>query len=180
MDAAVAASSYHAADMTIRTATLADQDAYRDFFLRGVMEHPSRFRIDAADFRLVTFPTQPTEDRTTLVACHDSGTWMGVASVERELGRVKRRHIAWLNRMYVASEFAGSGVGGALVGRCVEAAKSMSEIRQLNLTVVSGNERAIRLYERHGFVRFSREPRAILQADGTFLDEDEMQLLLPC
>ena len=47
---------------------------------------------------------------------------------------------------------------------------------QLELEVVAGNERAIRLYERFGFMEFARHPRKLKYRDGTYADIIMMML----
>ena len=50
--------------------------------------------------------------------------------------------------------------------------------KQLELTVMSENRRAINLYERQGFVAVGRMPNAYLMKDGSFCDEISMVKIL--
>ena len=63
----------------------------------------------------------------------------------------------------------GKGVGTAMMHALIEAAKATA-LEQLELDVVSTNERAIRLYERFGFEVFARHPRKLKYRDGTYAD----------
>ena len=48
----------------------------------------------------------------------------------------------------------------------------------LELEVIDGNDRALRLYERLGFVQTGRTPRAFRYDDGSYRDEIQMVLRL--
>jgi ribosomal protein S18 acetylase RimI-like enzyme len=61
-----------------------------------------------------------------------------------------------LTSMWVAPSVRGRGVGRALVGRVIAAAAG----RPLWLRVLDGNETAIRLYQRCGFVLDDSDPDA--------------------
>jgi ribosomal protein S18 acetylase RimI-like enzyme len=80
--------------------------------------------------------------------------------VERESGRAKRRHIAWVLRMYVSADAAGAGIGRKLLERAVARARELPGVHKLNLTVAAHNERAVGLYRSVGFREFAREEDA--------------------
>lgn len=63
----------------------------------------------------------------------------------------------------------GKGVGTAIMHALIEAAKTTA-LEQLELDVVSTNERAIRLYARCGFAEYGRQPRTMKYRDGTYAD----------
>ena len=75
----------------------------------------------------------------------------------------------------VLKKYWGLGIGTSLVETLIEWAKSSGIIKKLNLRVRPDNDRAIRLYERFGFVReglISREHFI----DGKFYDSIFMGL----
>ena len=53
--------------------------------------------------------------------------------------------------MYVAPEYAGRGVGQKLLTACIERAREIPGLEQLQLTVTDSNARAKSLYEKAGF-----------------------------
>ena len=61
----------------------------------------------------------------------------------------------YLSRMIVKQEEQGRGIGGILLEHLCDEAKRMG-YREMSLGVNVVNERARRLYERHGFVEFWR------------------------
>jgi GNAT superfamily N-acetyltransferase len=147
-------------DIRIHPLQSADAARYNAFFGEGARAHPETLRITPGDISATPFSTAETDHAVTLAAVDSSGRWLGAVSVEREPGREKRRHVAWLLRMYVPQASAGRGIGRILLRAGIERARGMPGIAKLNLTVAASNERAIRLYESEGFREFSREADA--------------------
>lgn len=141
----------------IAPASADDAGAYNDFLLRGIADHPDTLRIAADDVQAAPFSTTQTDDFVTLIARDPSGQWLGVVSVDRERGRQKRRHIAWIVRMYVAAQHAGAGVGRRLLQAAIEHARTLPGVEKVNLTVAAHNLGAIQLYTSEGFREFARE-----------------------
>lgn len=133
---------------------------YNDFFRRGTEAHPDTLRISPADIAATPFRTEHGSDGSTLVAQDTAGHWLGVVTIEREAGREKRRHLAWVLRMYVAAESARRGVGRTLLQAALARAKELPGVEKVNLTVAAHNEPAVRLYESVGFRAFAREEDA--------------------
>jgi len=79
--------------------------------------------------------------------------------------------------VYVAPEHRGHGIADRLLEAAIEHARSIEGVLQLHLQAVSSNLAAIRSYERAGFVRWGRMPRADI-IDGQSLDNDFMVLML--
>jgi ribosomal protein S18 acetylase RimI-like enzyme len=143
----------------LRELGAADAAAYNAFLRRGVREHPDTLRISEADITAAPFPAQPLEGATFVA--HDAlGVWLGTVTVEREQGRSKRRHVAWILRMYVIAESAGAGVGRALLRHAIGHARALPGVEKLNLTVAAHNQRAVALYESEGFCGIGREEDA--------------------
>lgn len=153
-----------------------DARSYNEFFCRGAAQHPDTLRISPADVAAAPFHTVSGADGSTFVARDAGGEWLGVVTVEREAGREKRRHIAWILRMYVTRESARKGVGRALLTAALARAKQLPGVTKVNLTVAEHNERAVRLYESLGFRSFAREVDAF--RDSQPRTELTMSLLL--
>jgi len=150
----------------IATLTLGDAAAYNDFFRQGTLAHPDSLRISAADIAAAPFQTGPSERGCTLLARSADGQWQGVVTVERESGREKRRHIAWVLRMYVRADASGRGVGRALLRAAVAKGRELPGVAKLNLTVAAHNTRAVALYESEGFRSFARELDAFRDSES--------------
>ncbi|WP_423148247.1 GNAT family N-acetyltransferase [Rubrolithibacter danxiaensis] len=157
--------------------TINDQEKYKRFFIRGLLEHKDNFRMSANDEEQEAFPTKGTSDSFTLACVTAEGELAGVVSFEREgAKREKLRHKGLLFRMYVSADFAGQGIGKRLVQETIERAKK-TDIEQVNLTVVSSNTIAKNLYHKFNFKTFSVEERAM--KDGNkYLTEEQMVLFI--
>ncbi len=164
---------------TIHELTAAQADDYKAFLLTGLTEHADLFRLTVADERDAPFPTSGTADSFTLLATDtETGNWLGVVSFERDgKNRQKLRHKGILFRMYVDQAAAGQGIGRALIVAVIERAKQLPDMEQINLTLVGHNDRARRLYESIGFVRFGLERNAF-KLNGHYTDEASMTLCL--
>lgn len=64
----------------------------------------------------------------------------------------------------------GLGIGTALLSLLIENAIKCG-YEQMELDVVSRNDRAIKLYEKMGFVKCGNKPKAMRHKDGTYDDE---------
>jgi ribosomal protein S18 acetylase RimI-like enzyme len=73
--------------------------------------------------------------------------------------------------MYVRATARGSGLASALVDRVVE--RAHGRVSLIELSVVTANERAYRLYRRHGFEIYGVDPCALKIGD-LYLDEYRM------
>jgi ribosomal protein S18 acetylase RimI-like enzyme len=145
--------------VTLRALTEDDHARYNDFLRQGVLAHPDTLRISPADIAAAPFKTAHGDDGSTFAA-ERAGQWLGVVTLEREQGREKRRHIAWVFRMYVAASAAGAGVGRTLLGAALARARELPGVAKVNLTVAADNVRAVHLYESEGFLTFAREEDA--------------------
>ena len=67
----------------------------------------------------------------------------------------------------------GLGLGKALLTRVLTLAKELG-YEQVELEVISGNDRALGLYQHVGFVQTGRMPNAFQYDDGTCRDEIQM------
>jgi ribosomal protein S18 acetylase RimI-like enzyme len=146
--------------VTLCALVASDAAAYNDFFRSGALAHPDTLRISPADIAAAPFKTDHGAEGTTFVAEGNDGRWLGVVTVEREQGREKRRHIAWVLRMYVAASSAGAGVGRALMRAALGRARELPGVAKVNLTVAAHNARAVGLYESEGFRTIAREEDA--------------------
>ncbi|UZQ86634.1 GNAT family N-acetyltransferase [Thermoclostridium stercorarium] len=70
----------------------------------------------------------------------------------------------------VRKDMRGKGIGEKLVQHCMSKAKELGfRILQFN-AVVKSNQRALRLYEKLGFVKLGVIPGGFLNKDGTYED----------
>jgi len=99
---------------------------------------------------------------------------VGMAGYRTQAG-AKQAHKGFLWGMYVRSSARGTGVAQALVEAVLDHARQRVELVQLS--VVSENETAQRLYRRCGFVAYGHEVHSLKQ-DGRYYDEVLMAVAL--
>jgi RimJ/RimL family protein N-acetyltransferase len=105
--------------------------------------------------------------RATVFGGFLDGTLAGMAGFGAQEG-AKRAHKAQLWGMYVCAAARKAGLGKRLVNAVLDHARSRAELVQL--TVVSENEAARRLYRAAGFVEYGYETKS-LKHDGRYYDE---------
>jgi GNAT superfamily N-acetyltransferase len=149
--------------------------AYYELLINAITNESHFFRVAAIDIEGETFPTKDTADNFTLGAFNDDGELLGTVGFKRDLF-VKLKHKGLIFRMYVSEKAKGQGLGRKLLHALIERAKQGEGLRQLYLTVVAGNQRAINLYLSEGFELYSREKGSIKMAENEFVDEDSMIL----
>jgi GNAT superfamily N-acetyltransferase len=145
--------------LKIRTLQESDQAIYSELWRNALTEEDEFFRISIEDEPLPRIQTKFSNESFTLGAFIDSNL-VGTVSIECDL-RMKLKHKALLFRMFVHASAAGKGVGKALINEAFVYAKNIQGLRQLYLTVLDTNERAIHLYTSVGFKIFAHEPESV-------------------
>lgn len=148
---------------------------YRDIRLEALRLHPEAF--GASFEQEAAQPQAFFEQRltaNTIFGGFRGQALLGTAGFMPETG-VKRAHKGHLWGMYVRAEARGSGLARRLVEAVLEHAHGRVELVQLS--VVSGNTAARRLYASVGFEPYGIEVRA-LKVEGRYLDEVHMVKLL--
>ncbi len=101
------------------------------------------------------------------------GVWNGEALISSAAlqpdVRPHNEHKAILWMMYVQSTCQGQGAGQRLLEHIIDDAAQRYE--QILLSVESGNQSAVRLYQRLGFTQYGYEPRTAKLPDGRYLDD---------
>lgn len=151
--------------------------AYYDLLVKAITDEPQFFRVAPVDIEGEVFPTKDTFENFTLGAFSDEGVLLGTVGFKRDLF-VKLKHKGLIFRMYVSEKAKGQGLGRKLLQALIERAKQGEGLRQLYLTVVANNQRAINLYHSAGFELYSREKGSIKMSEDDFVDEDSMILYL--
>ncbi len=95
----------------------------------------------------------------------DAERLVGIAAIKFST-KPKTRHKAHLIGVFVHESCRGKGVGDPLVEAALSVARARPEVRLATLTVTEGNDSAVALYERCGFVTFGVEPMAIATGGG--------------
>jgi ribosomal protein S18 acetylase RimI-like enzyme len=146
----------------------ADAASYRDIRLEGLRCDPEAFgsTFAAENARPLTFFSERLDGSAAFGAFHGSEL-VGIAGLLIHEGQ-KEAHKGLLVGMYVRPNARQAGVGRRLVETIIEYARRRVDLVQLS--VVSENEPARRLYERLGFLEYGLEKNALKQ-DGRYYDE---------
>ncbi|WP_163103202.1 GNAT family N-acetyltransferase [Peribacillus alkalitolerans] len=165
--------------MDIRILTENDAEKYRVIRLQCLKDAPEAFGSsyeEEKDKSLDSFKSRLQSDYSLTFGAFDGSELVGVVTLVKET-RLKLKHRANIYAMYVSPEFRGTGMGKKLISAALNKAKEWTDVEQINLTVVSTNESAKRLYQSFGFEVFGEEKRA-LKLDDRYLDEQHMVLFL--
>jgi RimJ/RimL family protein N-acetyltransferase len=157
--------------------TSADVERFREVRLAGLRTDPNGFRFsESEDAAIDGSAWRERLDREFVVAALREGIdeIVGVGGFSRFAGE-KLDHKGLIWGMYVRPPARGSGAADAILGSLI--AHARTQVRVLQLTVMADNVRARAFYERHGFVVYATEPKAVRQGDE-FRDEVAMWLSL--
>ena len=80
--------------------------------------------------------------------------------------------------MYVSPSKRGLGIGKVLMEEAIKKAKSIEDLEQVYLAVVSTNESAKKLYSLLGFEFFGTEKKGLKLENNIYFDVDFMILYL--
>lgn len=106
----------------------------------------------------------------------NQGELVGMVTLLQE-SSLKMKHRANIFAMYVSPSSRGRGIGKALMEMAIKLAKESKEIEKINLSVVSSNDAAKKLYHQLGFNVFGKEEMA-LKVGETYYEELHMELVL--
>lgn len=157
----------------IRQLTLADVESLREVRLEGLRLNPEAFGS--------TFEAEESAPLSKYSAWISNSTGLGAFQNSQLIGiaafgvfeGLKSSHKGWLRAMYVRPNFRGMGAGRMLVEAIIRVARQRVEIIQLS--VVSENLPALRLYQSLGFQQYGLEKHSLKQ-NGRYYDEIHMAL----
>ena len=157
-----------AADIEIRRLGAGDAETFRDIRLEALARNPEAFgsTFEAEKEK----PLSWFSDRLGVSHVHGAfhaATLIGIAALVIQQS-AKMAHKGALVSMYVQPQARRLGVGRRLVEAIIDTARRHVELVQL--TVVTGNEAALRLYTGLGFVQYGLEKKALKQG-GRYYDE---------
>lgn len=167
-------------EVEIRLVTLDDFDAYWALRLRALKEEPESFGSsyeEAAKRPRADIEKMIVSSNGSFVLGAFAPHLVGVVGMFRAHG-AKEKHKGGIWGMYVAPEFRGRGFGRQLMTAAIAQARTVEEVEELRLAVVTTNDAAYKLYLSLGFTEYGVEPRALKLGDK-YLDEHMMVLRLP-
>jgi ribosomal protein S18 acetylase RimI-like enzyme len=168
-----------AAGIVVRQLGAADAPAYRALRIEALRRFPHAFRSDHGE--ALEQPLSWSEKRLSTpdeywFGAFDGNQLVGAVGLRTQQS-VKVRHVATLTALVVDGDRHGQRIGSTLVAHLIAFARSLAYIRQVQLSVSEGNERAERLYDAFGFVQFGLE-RDAFSLDGRYYAKQHRQLFL--
>lgn len=153
--------------MNIRRLKAGDAQAYRQLMLQAYALHPQAFTSSVTE--RAKLPINWWESRLgsrldILLGAFVEQDLVGIVGLALE-PQEKARHKALLFGMYVADKQRQRGLGYQLVQAALAEARRHRFLRLVQLTVTVGNDPAVKLYQRCGFVLYGLEPMAICVGD---------------
>jgi putative acetyltransferase len=138
--------------LLLRRATADDAPAYARI-MGDPQVFPGTLQLPHANVQrwrdLLAEAAQPGKIDLNLVA-ESGGQVLGTAGVHPVGPQLRRRHAMMLG-IAVAPAAQGQGVGQALMAELLRYTDGWAQVLRVELTVYADNDRAIRLYQRHGF-----------------------------
>ncbi|PKR82732.1 GNAT family N-acetyltransferase [Heyndrickxia camelliae] len=167
--------------MNIRILKETDALQYQELRLKALKINPEAFgstyeREVNFTQKMVEERIRPTVDKFVLGIFDDQNVLLGIVTYMRETS-MKTAHKGNIFGMFVAPESRGNGLGKLLLQELVRKVKQTNGLEQINLTVVSENLPAKKLYSSIGFETYGVERNA-LKSNGVYYDEDLMVLFL--
>jgi len=155
-------------ECVLRNAAHSDGKAVLEVFIQAHRE---------TDF-LLTYPDEVTftveeeaeylqkktdSDNEVEILAEIDGKVVGTAGIEQVSPKLKLRHRCDFG-ISILKDYWGFGIGGALTAACIECAAAAG-YEQIELEVVSENDRAVKMYEKAGFIEYGRNPRDFKSRD---------------
>lgn len=161
--------------MEIRRLTVADSSDLLDLLVR--LDNETSFMMfepDERDTTLENMQQRLSNTNESMLGAFDNEKLVGFISFSR--GRANRvKHTAYIV-MGVLSSHTGQGIGKLMLSS-IEKLAIKQNVTRLELTVMTHNANAIRLYEKMGFVKEGVKKNAML-IDGNYFDEYYMGKIL--
>lgn len=159
----------------------ADAPEYREVRLAALRRDPYAFLTTAEEFAArplddLAARLRPSAQAVTLGAVLD-GRLVGLLTLAREAAPILAHRVN-VYGVSVAPDARGRGCGDALLSAALAYLPRWPGVTSLHLAVMETQPAARRLYERHGFRCWGRQPDAV-RRDGRSLAEDWLWRPLP-
>lgn len=147
------------------------QTAYETKFLIAEPEE-NNFTIDEEE---AFISSRVNSDNAILITAFDGDRVVANSHISGH-GRMRTGHRCDLG-IAILKDYWNCGLGSMLMERLVAFAEKQG-FHQIELEVIAGNDRAIGLYKKFGFIEYGRRPRDLRYKDGSFADAVCMVKLL--
>ena len=169
-------------DVIIRHVTSEDAEALFALRLEALKTNPEAFGSDyettLAQETTQTYASRiPSAESDNAIICAEvDGELVGVMGFVRST-RMKTKHMGDIWGVYVQPEVRGKGISKQLMQATLRHARSCDGLLQVNLTVITENLPAIKLYQKFGFTIWGTQPNA-LKVHGKLYEEHWMSCVI--
>lgn len=156
--------------MMIRQLLSSDAQAYRALMLEAYGAYPQAFTSSVAEraaMPLSWWQKRLDSPLDRLLGAFEDDQLAGIVGLAFE-PREKARHKVTLFGMYVTQAHQQRGLGRQLVEAALAEARRHPCLTLIQLTVTAGNDAALALYRRCGFIQYGLEPLAVRVGDEYF------------
>ena len=170
--------------MIIRAFTPDDVDIFREIRLAALRANPEAFGssyeieqaqpLGVARERLQNRHGSP--DNFVLGAWTEADDVVGMMGLFRQTSP-KEQHKGGVWGVFVRPEWRGQGIAAQLLDELLKRARQLDGLEQLQLSVVTEQAAAVRLYQSRGFQTYGLEREALRDSDR-YVDEYHMVLFL--
>lgn len=161
--------------MEVRRLTEEDAEIYREIRLEALEHHPEAFQAtyeSVADLPLDAYRQRLR--RYALFGGFIDGKLCGfVGFFPLKNPKISHKGLMW--GMYVDEGSRGSGLAQKMVEAVLDHARE--HVEQVLLSVIAGNDRAQRFYEKMGFELYGTERRALKLGDRYYDEEFRVKFL---
>jgi ribosomal protein S18 acetylase RimI-like enzyme len=150
----------------IRKLGINDAAAFRDLRLEALQTYPDAFgsTYETEKSRPLSYFVERLE-KNVILGGFDHDELVGIVGFYQKSGP-KDRHKGVIWGMYVKPRLQGNGLGSTLLDSVIQLGKM--QVEQIQLTVVTTNQRAVRFYEASGFRSYGIEKDALKSGEGYF------------
>ena len=132
-----------------------------------LMRYPDEFAV-TAEQEATYLERQLVSPDVLMLVCEVEGKLAG--NCQLDLNRWRKTRHRGQAAIALLKDYWGLGIGTAMLKEMIEKARQ-EKLEQLELEVIEGNQRAIGLYHKMGFVCTGEKPNAIRLDDGSSLKE---------
>ena len=156
-----------------------DRESYKQIRLESLTNYPDFFgdtyeeEISAHTLRFEK-ALRSSDSISFLLGAFSDDSLIAISGFIHD-GRMKSSHRGDLVQIYVDPSFSSHGIGSELVRLTIAKAFESNLIDQLLLGIDCKNEKAIKLYKKHGFVQYGKLENYFKQGDDSW---DQLFLVL--
>ncbi|MBY6004374.1 GNAT family N-acetyltransferase [Salipiger bermudensis] len=155
--------------LTPRTLTPDDAEAYAALCLEAVERFQSAFCSTPEEVQALSREAvAETLSAGMTLGLFDGETLSGMVGLRR-LPFARAAHRVEIGAFYIRPALHGAGAAAQLLAAIIDHVRPLG-VWQLELCVAERNARAIRFYERHGFVWQGRMPNTVIGPEGPETD----------